>query len=87
MCTQILTIVLLFGTFVYANHQIKLNKYKNVALNDDNSSDYKDLLHVSCRPTMEIKRLRFLAVEIFKTLYDLNPSFMKEQVVKCIQTI
>ena len=45
---------------------------------DDNSSDYKDLLHVSCRPTMEIKRLRFLAVEIFKTLNDLNPSFMKE---------
>ena len=26
---------------------------------------------------MEIKRIRSLALEIFKTLHDLNPSFMK----------
>ena len=45
---------------------------------NDNVSDYKDLLQVSCKPTMAIKRLRVLAIEIYKTLNDLNPSFMKE---------
>ena len=27
---------------------------------------------------MNIRRLRFLCIEIYKTLNDLNPSFMKE---------
>ena len=44
---------------------------------NDYSSDYQTLLKLSQKPSMEIKRLRNLALEIFKTINDLNPSFMK----------
>ena len=30
------------------------------------------------KPTVEIRKLSFLAIEIFKTINNLNPSFMKE---------
>ena len=44
---------------------------------NDYSSDYQTLLKLSQNPAMEIKRLKDLALEIFKTMNDLNPSFMK----------
>ena len=44
---------------------------------EDYESDYETLLKKSGKCTMEIKRIRSLALEIFKTLHDLNPSFMK----------
>ena len=40
-------------------------------------SDYKTLLRNSSKPTMEIRRLWTLAVEIFKTLNEINPPYMK----------
>ena len=43
---------------------------------NDYFSDYQTLLKLSQKPSMEIKRLRNLALEIFKTINDLNPSFM-----------
>ena len=44
---------------------------------NDYSSDYKTLLKLSQKPSMEIKRLRNLTLEIFKTINDLTPSFME----------
>ena len=44
---------------------------------NDNTSDHQTLLEKSKKPSMEIKRLRNLATEIFKTINNLNPSFMK----------
>ena len=44
---------------------------------NDNTSDYQTLLEKSKKTSMEIKRLRNLATEIFKTVNNLNPSFMK----------
>ena len=44
---------------------------------NDNISDYNTLLDKSGKPSMEIKRLRILATEIFKTINNLNPIFMK----------
>ena len=44
---------------------------------NDNSSDYQTLLKLSQKPSIKIKRLRNLTLEIFKTINDLNPSFMK----------
>ena len=41
------------------------------------SSDYQTLLKLSQKPSMEIKRLRNLALEMFKMINDLNPKFMK----------
>ena len=44
---------------------------------NNNKSDYQTLLEKSEKTSMEIKRLRNLATEIFKTVNNLNPSFMK----------
>ena len=40
-------------------------------------SDHETLLRNSNKPTMEIRRLRTLAVEISKTLNEINPPYMK----------
>ena len=42
------------------------------------NSDYKFLLNETGDSTMEIKRLGTLALEICKTLNNLNPNFMKD---------
>ena len=47
-------------------------------LTNNYNSDYKDLLDVTKNSTMEIRRLRTLALEIFKTVNNLNPDFMKD---------
>ena len=39
---------------------------------------YFQLLDISKKPSMEVKRLRILITEIFKTLNDSNPVFMKD---------
>ena len=44
---------------------------------NDYDSDYETLLKSSGTPTMQIKRIKQLAIEIFKTVNDLNPDFMK----------
>ena len=45
---------------------------------DHYESDYDVLLHKSGKSTMKVKRLRTLGIEIFKTLNNQNPSFMRE---------
>ena len=45
---------------------------------DDYDSDYDALLRKSGKVTIEIKRLRVLAIEIFKTVNNLNPNYMKD---------
>ena len=47
-------------------------------LHNNFTSDYSELLNKSGKPSMEVKRLRTLALEIFKTLNNLNPDYMKE---------
>ena len=44
----------------------------------DYESDYEQILTNMNKPTLEIRRLRLLATEIFKTVNDLNPPYMKE---------
>ena len=44
---------------------------------NDSESDYEILLPNSNKPTMEIRRLRTLAVEIFKTVNETNPPYTK----------
>ena len=59
------------------------NKIENIQkralrfLLNDYDSDYNTLLQKSNKCTMEIRRIRTLALETFKTINDLNPSFMK----------
>ena len=47
-------------------------------LYNDSTSDYNQLLNKSSKASMEVKCLRNLALEIFKTLNHLNPEYMKE---------
>ena len=44
---------------------------------DDYESDYGNLIKKNGITTMEIKRLRTLATDIFKTINNINPSYMK----------
>jgi len=44
----------------------------------DYESNYEQLLVKANKPTIEIRKLKFLTIEIFKTINNLNPSFMKE---------
>ena len=45
---------------------------------NDYESTYEILLEKTKNCTMEIKRLRTMVLEIFKTLHDQNPSFLKK---------
>ena len=45
---------------------------------NDYDKTYFQLLDISKKPSMEVKRLRIVIVEIFKRLHDLNPIFMKD---------
>ena len=59
----------------------KIEKIQELALRilyKDSISDYNQLLNKSSKASMEVKRLRNLALEIFKTLNHRNPEYMKE---------
>ena len=46
-------------------------------LHDDHGSSYEELLGKSQQCTMHVNRLRYLCIEIFKTVNLLNPEFMQ----------
>ena len=47
-------------------------------LHDDYESDYLTLLKASGLVSMEIRCMRYLCIEIYKTLNNLNPGYMKD---------
>ena len=57
--------------------QERIQKRALLFLFDDYESDYAHLLAKANKPTIEVRKLRNLAIEIFKTLNNLNPAFMK----------
>ena len=71
----------MFGIFAHLN-LLKIEKLQERALrlpHNDFARDYAELLKISGKAKMEIKRLRCLALEIFKTVNNLNPTYyMKE---------
>ena len=50
---------------------------------NDYDKTYFQLLDISKKPSMEVKRLRILITEIFKTLHDSIPVFMKNIFYYC----
>ena len=46
-------------------------------LHNDYNSDYNTLLKKPDKCPMEVRRLSMMALEIFKSFNDLNPTFMK----------
>ena len=61
-----------------------INKIENLQkqalhfLYDDFEASYEDLLSKGGKSKINVRRLRTLCVEIYKTLNDLNPSFMND---------
>ena len=61
-----------------------LNKIENLQkralhfLYDDFEASYEDLLSKRGKSKMNVRRLRTLCVEIYKTINDLSPSFMNK---------
>ena len=47
-------------------------------LRNDYSSSYEELLKKSGKSTVNVSNYRSLCIEIFKTLNDINPSFIKD---------
>ena len=65
--------------FKLSQNMIEKIQYRCLQLlTNDFDSDCKLLLEKTKTPTMETKRIRTIALEIFKTLNDLNPNFMKD---------
>ena len=78
---------IIINTFVYSHYMYCLlawhfcskssqnkNQYRSLKLITDNFySDYKFLLNETENLTIEIKKLRIIALEIFKTLNNLDP--------------
>ena len=61
--------------------QIKLKKKSRTLLKllcNNTTEIYDDLLIKTLQPSMKIKLLRTLGTEIFKTLNDINPNYMKK---------
>ena len=47
-------------------------------VHSDYETDYPSLLKNNKSVTMEVKRMRYLSIEIYKTLHCLNPQYMKQ---------
>ena len=56
----------------------KIQKQTLTKLYNDSTIEYNQLLNKYSKASMEVKHLRTLALEIFKTLNNLNPEYMKE---------
>ena len=65
------------------SHKKSLNKNKSLHkqatrfLLNDYENSYKELLEKSGKCNMNLLRIRFLCIEIYKTINSLNPDFMK----------
>ena len=71
----------LFWHFSTCESIRKIEKIQKCCLRivfDDYDSDHDFLLRKSGKVTMEIKRLKILAIEVFKTVNNLNPNYMKD---------
>ena len=49
-------------------------------INEDYVSSYEQLLTRAKTPSLEIKRLRTMAIECFKIIHDLSPPFLSDRV-------
>ena len=71
----------LIWLFCSSKSSNKIDKIQERALRlslNDYDSHYSILLKKANKPTMEVKRLKTLVLEIFKTLHDCNPNYIKE---------
>ena len=78
----------LIGMFHSRQLNQKINKVQERALRityKETESSFSELLQKDCEFTVHTKNLQMLMIEIYKTRYDLNPSFMQD--IFCENTI
>ena len=69
--------------FSSAKSFTKIENIQKMALRfmlDDYTSSYDEILIKANKPSMDLRIKRKLCIEIYKTLNNLNPSFMKEYI-------
>ena len=67
--------------FCSESNTAKIKKIQERSLRlvlDDHISDYPTLLGKSAIDPLETKRIKMLATEIYKTIYSINPNYLKE---------
>ena len=70
--------------WMFSNATSLLKKIENLqktalrSLYNNYQLTYEEMLDKANSSTMNVKRLRFLCVEIYKTINNLNPSFIKQ---------
>ncbi len=52
----------------------------------DFNNTYSNLLHIASKSTLHLARLRILDIEIFKTLNDMSPLYMKDVFIQKVVT-
>ncbi len=62
---------------VYDSKKIENNPRKGIMLYNCINT-YSNILHLASKRILYLTRLRFLAIEIFKTLNDMSPLYMKD---------
>ena len=60
------------------NEMEKLHKEALQIIHDDFTFSYDDLCMKDNTASIQVRNLQFLITEIFKTIYDENPPFMKK---------
>ena len=68
----------MFSSAQSVNKIENLQKRALCFLHNDFEAPYEDLLSKGGKSTMNVRKLRTLCVEIYRTLNDLNPSFMND---------
>ena len=65
--------------FCHQQDYLKIAKirYKDIKLVYNSNESYEELLILNKEVSFHQKQLRLLATEVFKSLADLNPDFMK----------
>ena len=67
--------------FCSESNTAKIEKIQERALRlvlDDHISDYRTLLGKAAIDPLKTKRIKTLATEIYKTIYSINPNYIKE---------
>ena len=78
---QVSIIVPLFGISVHTNPPSEIEQIQKPCLRailDDHISDYETLLGKGKTSTMNVKNMRILANEIFRTINNINLSFISD---------
>ena len=72
-------------TTIKSNKKIEKIQERALLLSNEHNLTYQELLKNAGKCTMELCRFKYLCIEIYKTINNLNPSYMRD-IFKKIRT-